>query len=293
MAQTSNPDREGPDPPHLLRGVPPATCPKHFAADGDLILSHVAASLSAVFPDGEDFFVRSVRNFRDQITDPELKRQVAGFIGQEAMHGREHRAFNDRLDRARLPDQALRAVHEEGPRASASGCCRRRRTSPPPPRSSTSPPPWPSWCSPTRRRGHLFGHEAVEEPVPVARAGGVRAQGRRVRRLQGGRRQRAGPRVDDEPPHVRLRRRHGRAGRRLAARSTARPTGAGNLRQSWRRFRRSPIMHASSGTSCGTTTGPTSTLTTATRPSSSQRWRAELFGEDGHAERQARRAAAA
>src|SRR5688572_16716978 len=74
------------------------TVPKHFAADGDLILSHLAASLSSVFPDGEDFFVRSVRHFRDDITDPELKRQVAGFIGQEAIHGREHRAFNDRLD---------------------------------------------------------------------------------------------------------------------------------------------------------------------------------------------------
>lgn len=71
--------------------------PKYFAKDQDLIMSHVVASLSAVFPDGEDFFVRSVRNFRDQITDPELKRQVAGFIGQEAIHGREHRALNDHL----------------------------------------------------------------------------------------------------------------------------------------------------------------------------------------------------
>ncbi len=77
--------------------------PKHFADDGDLILSHLAASLSAVFPDGEDFFVRSVRHYRDQITDPELKRQVAGFIGQEALHGREHRAFNDRLDELGYP----------------------------------------------------------------------------------------------------------------------------------------------------------------------------------------------
>src|SRR3954447_2414821 len=95
--QTSNPTRKVPTRrisfEESLQGLP-----KHFAADGDLILSHVAASLSAVFPDGEDFFVRSVRNFRDQITDAELKRQVAGFIGQEAMHGREHRTFNDRLD---------------------------------------------------------------------------------------------------------------------------------------------------------------------------------------------------
>jgi predicted metal-dependent hydrolase len=74
-----------------------ADLPRHFAGEGDLLASHITAGLSAVFPDGEDFFVRSVRHFRDQLTDPELKRQVAGFIGQEAMHGREHRAFNDRL----------------------------------------------------------------------------------------------------------------------------------------------------------------------------------------------------
>jgi uncharacterized protein len=73
------------------------TVPTHFAVDEDLMLSHLAAALSAVFPDGEDYFVRSVRRYRDQITDPELKRQVAGFIGQEAMHGREHRVFNERL----------------------------------------------------------------------------------------------------------------------------------------------------------------------------------------------------
>ena len=77
--------------------------PRHFAADGDLILSHLAAALSSVFPDGEDFFVRSVRHYRDRITDPELKQQVAGFIGQEAVHGREHRALNARLAQLGYP----------------------------------------------------------------------------------------------------------------------------------------------------------------------------------------------
>lgn len=71
--------------------------PKYFTQGGDLITSHLMAALSSVFPDGEDFFVRSVRHYRDRITDPELKKQVAGFIGQESVHGREHRAFNDRL----------------------------------------------------------------------------------------------------------------------------------------------------------------------------------------------------
>ena len=88
--------------------------PRHFAADGDLILSHVAAGLSALFPDGEDFFVRSVRHYRDQITDPELKRQVAGFIGQEAMHGREHRAFNNRLAELGYPTKQVEAITKRG-----------------------------------------------------------------------------------------------------------------------------------------------------------------------------------
>ena len=60
-------------------------------------MSHIVAMLSAMFPEGEDFFVRSVRHYADRITDPELKAQVAGFIGQEVTHGREHRALNERL----------------------------------------------------------------------------------------------------------------------------------------------------------------------------------------------------
>ncbi|TMK87183.1 MAG: metal-dependent hydrolase, partial [Actinobacteria bacterium] len=74
----------------------------------------LAAALSAVFPDGEDFFVRSVRHYRDQITDPELKRQVAGFIGQEAMHGRQHRAFNDRLDELGYPTKRFERLTKKG-----------------------------------------------------------------------------------------------------------------------------------------------------------------------------------
>jgi hypothetical protein len=84
-----------------------ADLPKHFAAHDDVIASHLIASLSSVFPDGEDFFVRSVRHYRDRIDDPGLKRQVAGFIGQEAMHGREHRALNDRLDQLGYPSKRI------------------------------------------------------------------------------------------------------------------------------------------------------------------------------------------
>ena len=47
--------------------------PKHFAADGDIVMSHVLAVLSSVFPDGKDYFVRSVAAVRDEIRDPRLR----------------------------------------------------------------------------------------------------------------------------------------------------------------------------------------------------------------------------
>ena len=50
-------------------------------------------ALSLLFPEGEKFFVDSVKQFRDQA--PGLEREITGFIGQEAMHGKEHRALND------------------------------------------------------------------------------------------------------------------------------------------------------------------------------------------------------
>jgi predicted metal-dependent hydrolase len=80
--------------------------PRHFVS-GDPAMSHVVAVLSSMFPDGEDFFVRSVRACRDEVTDPDLREQVRGFIGQEAMHGREHRTFNERLAALGYPTKGV------------------------------------------------------------------------------------------------------------------------------------------------------------------------------------------
>lgn len=65
--------------------------------------SHYFNVQSLLFPQGERFFIRSVRHFRGQIRDPQLQRQVAGFIAQEAMHGREHEAYNAALGAAGYP----------------------------------------------------------------------------------------------------------------------------------------------------------------------------------------------
>jgi predicted metal-dependent hydrolase len=86
-----------------------ADLPKYFAADGDVVMSHVLAVLSSTFPEGENFFVRSVAAARDDLTDPKLLKDVEGFIGQEQMHGREHQVLNDRLAEHGYPTRGIDA----------------------------------------------------------------------------------------------------------------------------------------------------------------------------------------
>lgn len=69
---------------------------KYFA-DGNIVFSHLIAILSAIFPPGEDIFVRSVRRYSDQLADPDLCKRVAGFIGQEKTHALHHRELNEQL----------------------------------------------------------------------------------------------------------------------------------------------------------------------------------------------------
>jgi predicted metal-dependent hydrolase len=82
--------------------------PKYFA-NGDMMMSHILTVLSSTFPEGEDFFVRSVKAVRDQITDPKLLADVDGFIGQEEMHGREHRVLNEHLAGLGYPTRGIGA----------------------------------------------------------------------------------------------------------------------------------------------------------------------------------------
>ena len=52
-------------------------------------------ALSTTFPAGETFFVESVRAFRHE-APPKLAEEIKGFTTQEAIHSREHAAFNKR-----------------------------------------------------------------------------------------------------------------------------------------------------------------------------------------------------
>jgi uncharacterized protein len=64
------------------------------------------SALSAAFPHGEAFFVRSVAHFSKQLP-PELKVEVEAFVRQEALHSREHALFNDGIGQAGLPVEAM------------------------------------------------------------------------------------------------------------------------------------------------------------------------------------------
>jgi len=81
---------------HHFFGDPRPPQRRHFV-QGDIVFSHLIAVLSAAFPPGEESFIRSVRRFADQVTDPALKKRIAGFIGQESVHGQEHRRLNEKL----------------------------------------------------------------------------------------------------------------------------------------------------------------------------------------------------
>lgn len=77
-------------------------------AEGNSWKTQFANAMSAIFPDGERFFIDSVRLFADRVQDPVLRDQISAFIGQEANHGKEHDAFNRALERLHgLPMQRL------------------------------------------------------------------------------------------------------------------------------------------------------------------------------------------
>lgn len=71
-----------------------AAMPRYWFAD-EPSLTHLFTGMSTLFPEGESYFVRSVRALRHRIKDnPQLDRDIGAFIGQEAMHSKEHVGFN-------------------------------------------------------------------------------------------------------------------------------------------------------------------------------------------------------
>ncbi|HBC19140.1 MAG TPA: metal-dependent hydrolase, partial [Alcanivorax sp.] len=78
--------------------------------DNDPVLTHLLNILSLTFPDGERFFVDSVRALRDKVEDKDRQKDISGFIGQEAMHSLEHQAFNDLIADGKYDDIVAHAL---------------------------------------------------------------------------------------------------------------------------------------------------------------------------------------
>jgi uncharacterized protein len=70
--------------------------------DGRPGVTHFTNALGALFPEGERFFVRSVRALADRVTDERLREDVKRFVSQEVNHG----AFHDRYN-ALLAEQGI------------------------------------------------------------------------------------------------------------------------------------------------------------------------------------------
>lgn len=77
-----------------------------FYYEDNFVVTSLFVVLSAMFPPGEMFFIESIRNVRDQITDEKLREDIRNFIAQEAFHSREHKSLNEHLIQSNYPEVA-------------------------------------------------------------------------------------------------------------------------------------------------------------------------------------------
>lgn len=84
--------------------------PKYWCAN-DPAMTYYFTGLSTLFPEGESYFVRSVRALREHAKLNEaLDREISAFIGQEAMHSKEHHAFHISAQQHGLNPESLEKV---------------------------------------------------------------------------------------------------------------------------------------------------------------------------------------
>jgi predicted metal-dependent hydrolase len=97
-----------------LQFSPRAPGRRRWWHNGDPVPTAFFNALSCTFPAGEKFFMDSVRRFRREAPEP-LRSQITAFLAQEAVHSREHSAFNalaaeSGYDIARLEDRTRRVL---------------------------------------------------------------------------------------------------------------------------------------------------------------------------------------
>lgn len=79
-------------------------------AKGDVFRSRFFDAFSTTLPEGEKFFIVSLRQFKEELQDPALQQELKDFIRQEGLHGILHNAYNDRLGRQGVNIQLITEV---------------------------------------------------------------------------------------------------------------------------------------------------------------------------------------
>lgn len=77
---------------------------------GNRLATHFGNAGHVFIPLGEQFFIDTVKAFRDRIDDPEQRREVNAFIAQEALHKRAHEQVWDLLRQRGVPVDGYAAV---------------------------------------------------------------------------------------------------------------------------------------------------------------------------------------
>lgn len=95
--------------------------------DNSQFKTTLLTALSCTFPEGERFFVRSVRHYQPTLRSEKLKEEVKGFIGQEAHHGNEHEVFNALMQEKGMPTKKVEQFVYNGVRWQAKHISRERQ----------------------------------------------------------------------------------------------------------------------------------------------------------------------
>lgn len=83
---------------------------KHNTQDwccNSLLISAYMNGVSLALPLGEHFFIKSIRQFEADITEPQLQDDLKRFVAQEAIHSRQHQLYNELLIRDGYDTKAI------------------------------------------------------------------------------------------------------------------------------------------------------------------------------------------
>ncbi len=83
--------------------------PKRHWLDGDFHKTALIDGLSIFLPEGERYFIRSLKHYAPKLDDKQLAAEINGYAVQEAFHTREHEDYNKALSKLGYDVEAMEA----------------------------------------------------------------------------------------------------------------------------------------------------------------------------------------